>query len=59
MILSEALHVIVLTLSGLMVDYQSLHMGFTDCHSSQDIRTIHMQKEILLLVYEMYSKKNL
>ena len=45
-ILSEAPHAIVLTLSGLTVDYQSLYMYFTDCHSNHDFRNIYVWNEI-------------
>jgi len=34
------------SLSGLTVDYQSLDMCFTDCHSNRDFRTIYTWNEI-------------
>jgi len=59
MISSEAPHAITLTLSGLRVDYQSLYMYFTNCHTNYHCRTIYMGNEIQSVLYPLYSDNHL
>jgi hypothetical protein len=58
-ILSEAPHAIVFTLSGLKVDYQSLYLYFTACHSNYYFRTIYVWNEIWLVLHPLYTNNNL
>jgi len=58
-IMSEDPHAIILTLSGLTVNYQSLYMSFTDCYSDHDFRTIYVLNEIWLILHPLNSNNNL